>query len=67
MYVHETSRIPTVFREKKDKESYIQTLMTIQKHNQIMMKNLKIEQIQTQPEVTINQTKQKTMKICPII
>lgn len=62
MYVYEATRILRIFR-KKDKENYIQTFMTIQKHNQAMMKTLKIEQMQTQPQVTMNQIKQKTMKI----
>ena len=62
MYVYEATRILRIFR-KKDKENYIQTFMTIQKHNQAMIKTLKIEQMQTQPQVTMNQIKQKTMKI----
>ena len=62
MHVYEATRILRIFR-KKDKENYIQTFMTIQKHNQAMMKTLKIEQMQTQPQVTMNQIKQKTMKI----
>ena len=62
MYVYEATEILRIFR-KKDKENYIQTFMTIQKHNQAMMKTLKIEQMQTQPQVTMNQIKQKTMKI----
>ena len=62
MYVYEATKILRIFR-KKDKENYIQTFMTIQKHNHAMMKTLKIEQMQTQPQVTMNQIKQKTMKI----
>ena len=62
MHVYEATRILRIFR-KKDKENYIQTFMTIQKHNQAMMKTLKIEHMQTQPQVTMNQIKQKTMKI----